>query len=659
MTRARRPSSRVEEPRPATATPRRPAVANAAKHVILGTAGHIDHGKTELIKALTGVDTDRLREEKERGISIELGFARLALPDGTAVGVVDVPGHERFVRTMLAGAAGVDVILMVVAADEGVMPQTREHLDIIDLLGVHSGVVALTKADLVGEEEIQLVREEVEELIAGTALQGAPIIPVSSLTGEGLEDLVAALGELIRAIDDRSSLGPARLPVDRVFSLAGHGTVATGTLWSGAVSPGDKLEVYPGGGMARVRSVQVHDRAVDRAEAGQRTALGLAGTAKDEIARGDTLGTPGALHVARMLDARLRLVRTAKPLANRARVHLHVGTSEALARVVLLETDELGPGEEALVQIRLESPLVTERDDLFVVRSYSPVSTIGGGRVIDPAPRRHRRLRDDVLEALTVLDEGAPEDVLLHTVDEAGLEGLSEEDLSGKLGPSWEETAEGLVSAGRLVRLGGRVYTSEGLSRAEDRASGILEVFASESPLEWGMSAEELRGKLSRRFDRRVLDALLSRLSDSGVLSRRGDLVRLGAEEVALSDSQARLAKSIESRLLEAGPNVPTLDELRDEFGSSGDFDAIVKLLSESGRVIKVTSTLLFHPAVLDGVRSAIVRHFESQRDLGVPSFKDIVGVTRKYAIPLLEYFDREGTTMRSGNIRVRGRRIG
>jgi len=282
-------------------------VPEPTKHVILGTAGHIDHGKTELIKALTGVDTDRLREEKERGISIELGFARFDLPSGVTLGVVDVPGHERFVKTTLAGAAGMDLVLLVIAADEGVMPQTREHLDIVDLLGIRAGVVALTKTDLVGEEEIELAREEAEELLAGTSLAGAPIVPVSSVSGDGLPDLVRELEALVAGVVERSAAGPARLPVDRVFSLAGHGTIVTGTLWAGTVSPGDKLEIYPSERSARVRSVQVHDQPVERAEAGQRVALGLAGVSKDDLSRGDTVGAPRALHVTHMLDARLRL----------------------------------------------------------------------------------------------------------------------------------------------------------------------------------------------------------------------------------------------------------------------------------------------------------------------------------------------------------------
>ena len=631
-------------------------MAEPTKHVVLGTAGHIDHGKTELIKALTGIDTDRLREEKERGISIELGFARFDLPSGVTLGVVDVPGHERFVKTMLAGAAGVDVVLLVVAADEGVMPQTREHLDIVDLLGIDNGVVALTKTDLVTSDEVELAREEAEEVIAGTALAGAPIVPVSSVTRDGLDELVAALEKAVEKARERSAEGPARLPVDRVFSLAGHGTVVTGTLWSGAVSPGDRLELYPRGEVVRVRSVQVHDEPVERAEAGQRTALGLVGVSKADVSRGDTMGTPGALHVTRMVDARLRLVAGARPIANRTRVHFHLGTSEVLARVVLLESDELRAGEEEFVQIRLESPVVAVKGDLFVIRSYSPVTTIGGGRIIDPTPRRHKRMREDVLRSLAVLEKGGPEEIIVHLVEEMGIEGVPESGLVRKAGRASVDALGVLLSSGKLVEVGGRILAPERYRELKTRVLEVLESHAVSSPLEWGMSAEELRGRLSKGLDRAVLEAALRDLSGEGAVSRRGDLVRFGGSEVELTESQSRLAARIEARLLEAGPNPPTLEELRAEIGGD-EFDAILKLLAGAGRVVKVTSALLYHPDVIEGIREKILGYFESNPALGVPEFKDMIGVTRKYAIPLLEYFDRQGVTARSGNVRLRGRK--
>jgi len=632
-------------------------MSESTKHVILGTAGHIDHGKTELIKALTGVDTDRLREEKERGISIELGFARFDLPSGNSLGVVDVPGHEKFVKTTVAGIGGMDIILLVIAADEGVMPQTREHLDIIDLLGVRAGIVALTKTDLVSAEEVELAHDEAQELIEGTSLEGAAIIPVSSVTRDGLDELIAELDRLVAQVAERSSVGVARLPIDRAFTLEGHGTVVTGTLWSGRIRQGDRLEIYPQGRETRVRSVQVHDRPVEEAVAGQRTALGIHGVAKDELSRGDTLGAPGALHVTQMIDARLRMVSDAKPMKNRTRVHLHLGTAEVLARVVLLESDWLRAGEESLVQLRLESPVVAEKEDLFVIRSYSPVTTIGGGRVLDPTPKRHKRMKADVIESLKVLEEGEAGDIVLHKLEEAGIEGLPDADVAGLAGGPAAGLLDTLLSEGRLERLGGRVLTASRSDELKSRTEELLRQFAESSPLEWGMSAEELRTRLSKKLDRGVLDAVLDALAAEGRVSRRGDLVRPGGADVELTEGQSRLAESIEARLAEAGASPPTLDELRRELGGD-DFDAIVKLLAETGRIVKVTSTLLFHPDVMAGMRRAVADYFDGgKRELGVPQFKEMVGVTRKYAIPLLEYFDREGTTIRSGNVRVRGHR--
>jgi selenocysteine-specific elongation factor len=627
---------------------------SSKKHVVLGTAGHIDHGKTALVKALTGVDTDRLKEEKERGISIELGFARLDLPSGLSVGIVDVPGHERFIRTMLAGVAGIDLVLLVVAADEGVMPQTREHVDIVNLLGSRAGLVALTKADLVSPEELGLAREDVEEYLRGTALEGAPIVAVSSVTRAGLPELVERLDALVAAVEERRATGPARLPIDRAFTLAGHGTVVTGTLWSGHISPGDSLVLYPSGRETRVRSVHVHGDPVERAEAGQRTAVGVHGIAKDAVERGDTLGTPGALHVTRMLDARLGLVRSARPIENRARVHFHLGTAEVLARVVLLDRDVLAPGEDALVQMRLEGPVVAEAGDRFVVRSYSPVTTVGGGRVIAATPGRHGRKRDDVLEALSVLEQGSPEDVLLQEVHRAGIEGARPADL-GADGAA-KAALEALLSAGRLARVEERVLTSERQAELRDRCVALLEEFAKASPLVWGMSAEELRGRLAKRLDRGLLDATLASLQKEGRLTRRGNLVRWGEEKVALPPEQARLADAIERRLEQAGAAPPSLDELRAEFGGR-DFDSIVRLLADTARVVKVTSGMAFHPNALDGLRAKVAEHFRAHERLGVAEFKDMAGVTRKHAIPILEFFDREGTTQRAGDYRLKGRR--
>jgi len=620
----------------------------AERHAILGTAGHIDHGKTELVRALTGVDTDRLREEKERGISIELGFARLDLPSGASLGIIDVPGHERFVKTMLAGAGGVDLALLVIAADEGVMPQTREHLDIIDLLGIDRGVVALTKTDLASGENVAFAREEARELMAGTSLEGAPIVAVSSVTGDGVEELRATLDEMAGLVVERSSSGPARLPVDRVFTLEGHGTIVTGTLWSGAVAPGDTLEIYPGGGSARVRSVQVHDAPVEHALAGQRTALGLAGVPKDRLSRGDTLGAPGELTVATMLDARLRMVPDAKPIGNRTRVHFHLGTSEALARVVLLESEILKGGEDALVQVRLESPVVAERDDLFVLRSYSPVTTIAGGRVIDSDPDRHRRLREEVIESIHVLESGSPSEVLLKQVEDAGTEGLPRDAVE----PGAVADA---VDRGDIVPAAGRLLTRRSADELSSRILEILEGEQRKDPLAWGTSAEELRGRLGKTFDRRLLEWALDRLGQEGAVFRRDDLVRAGSPEVELTPAQREAAERILSVLGRAGAAPPDTEALRDEIPGE-DIEALLRLLAAEGRVVKVTTTVFYHRDVIDRIRRQVIETLDAEGELSVPAFKDLVGVTRKHAIPLLEFLDREGTTIRAGNVRRRGR---
>ncbi|MCK4512571.1 SelB C-terminal domain-containing protein, partial [bacterium] len=495
-------------------------------------------------------------------------------------------------------------------------------------------------------------------------LEGAAIVPVSSVTGDGIDELVEELGRLVAGVEERSGAGHARLPIDRVFTLTGHGTIVTGTLWSGSVSPGDKLEVYPAGLPTRIRSVHVHDRPVERAEAGQRTALGLHGVSKDDVTRGDTVGTPHVFHTTHMIDARLRLVPDAKPIKNRTRVHLNIGTSEVLARVILLEGGGLMPGNDTLVQMRLESAILAEKDDLFVIRSYSPVRTIGGGRVIDPIPRRHKRAHEDVLDALGVLESGGHDEVLLHVIGESGLEGISEKKLGRKVDDALLPSVEGLLADGRVRKIAGRLLTADGYSSLRGGIEQLLKAQAADSPLEWGMSAEELRGKLGRDLERSVLDAALGEFVNSGDVSRRGDLVRWGVESVALSPAQQKLATAIESRLLKADALPPTLevlhDEIEDELGAAfreSEFDAIVKLLASEGRMVKVTSTLFFHPDVVERVRKQVLQHFEAERELGVSSFKDMVGLTRKYAIPLLEFFDSEGITLRSGNVRLKGRK--
>ncbi|MCP4688561.1 MAG: selenocysteine-specific translation elongation factor, partial [Desulfobacterales bacterium] len=396
------------------------------KQIILGTAGHIDHGKTSLIKALTGTDTDRLKEEKLRGITIELGFASLDLPGGRRLGVVDVPGHEKFVKNMVAGATGIDIVVMVIAADEGVMPQTREHMEICSLLGVKHGFVAMTKIDMVEEDWLELVQEDVSEFMIGTFLEDAPIIPCSSATGEGLSDITDALETLAGEIPNRPPSSLFRLPVDRVFTMKGFGTVITGTLTSGRIRVGDPIMIYPSGVTSKVRGIQVHNQAVEEAEAGTRTAINFQGLEKASVQRGEVLADPGSLVSSYMVDISLHFLKSnKKPVKNRVRVRFHGGTSEILGNLILLDREELPPGETIVAQLRLDAPTAPVKDDRFVLRSYSPVRTIGGGHVLNPMPRKHKRFKPEVIEGLKSLDGSDPEGVISYHLTESGYLGAS------------------------------------------------------------------------------------------------------------------------------------------------------------------------------------------------------------------------------------------
>ncbi|MDM7915572.1 MAG: selenocysteine-specific translation elongation factor, partial [Candidatus Eisenbacteria bacterium] len=464
---------------------------------IIGTAGHIDHGKTLLIRMLTGIDTDRLKEERERGISIELGFASLTTPSGVRCGVIDVPGHERFIRNMLAGAGGIDVILLVIAADEGVMPQTREHLDIVDLLGAHTGVVALTKIDMVDPEWRELVLEDVRSYLQSTCLASAPIVPVSAVTGEGKEDLLAALDRVV-ATADLSPRGKfTRLPVDRVFTMQGFGTVVTGTLWAGKLREGDKLRILPGDEETRIKSLEVHNERVSEAMAGQRVAVSLHAIPREEISRGDWLVAGKAPPLVDLLQARARCVRNSPyPIKNRMRIRFYLGASEVLGRVTPLETEEILPGQEGLVQIRFESPVLAERGDRFVLRSYSPMHTIAGGDVLDVSGQRRRRFHEADLAALHLAELGSLDERIAGAVEAAGAMGLPEADLAGKLGQPPAEVAAAtaqVLESGAIERIGRGILVSRAaIEQAGGKMAALLLEHQKKNPLRWGLSKSEL-----------------------------------------------------------------------------------------------------------------------------------------------------------------------
>jgi selenocysteine-specific elongation factor len=626
--------------------------------LVLGTAGHIDHGKSALVKALTGTDPDRLPEEKERGVTIELGFAQLTLPSGATMGVVDVPGHERFVRQMVAGATGIDVVLLVVAADDGVMPQTREHLAIIDLLGIPKGVVAITKSDLADPDWIGMVRDDVERLLKGTSIEGAPIVAVSARTGDGLPDLLAAIDAVAGKTAARHSELPMRLPVDRVFTIAGAGTVVTGTMWTGTVRRDDPVEVLPSGKTGRVRGVQVHSLAVDRATAGMRVALNVAGIDRDEIARGDILAAPGSLTVTDRFDALFTyLPGNEKPFESGVRVHVHHGTREVLGRVLLMDgVESLEPGGRAYAQVRLEESLAPRYDDRFIIRSYSPVFTIGGGTILDALPPRRTTLRPNERELLDALASHDLSGAATGLLASRGIPMTSAEAATA-LGLPRAGVADDLNKASlERIKVGADSYfvTTEGLERLIDGAVAELLAFHAAHPLATGTTAGAIRDRVDRRVAPRVFDAVLEIAAARGLIRITGGEVRHAhAAASALAEEEAALAALIpilESQGLATG----TVAELAGLAGVDVGVTrkALTKLVS-SGKVVRLGPDMHFSATAVAGARDRIVFYLTENVTMLAKDARDVLGTSRKYVVPLLEYFDAQGLTKRDGDTRT------
>jgi selenocysteine-specific elongation factor len=612
------------------------------RDIIVGTAGHIDHGKTALVRALTGIDTDRLEEEKRRGISIDLGFAHLELAGNVRMGFVDVPGHERFVKNMLAGVGGIDLVLLVVAADESVKPQTREHFDICRLLGVKKGIVALTKADLVDQEVLGLARLEVEEFVADSFLEGAPVVAVSAVTGEGLDELRARLLDMARETPVKDASRHFRLPIDRVFSMRGFGTVVTGTLISGSVEKEREVEAHPGGRRLRVRGIQVHGRAVERALAGQRTALNVAGAEPDELARGMALAEPGLFQPVRSADCLLELLPSAKPLKNHAPVHFHAGTAEVEARVRLFGMEALGPGQQAYARLVLREPLLMLPGDRFIIRRFSPAVTIGGGAVVDIGGHRYRRGED---AAARLGAFGVP---LLVRESKYGL-GLSELVARTGLMPAEIEHA---AESERLVALEDPQFwlmDRQWFQTALARIANLLETFHRENPLLAGMQKQELRSRELAGAPPFLLDAMIER--EPGIVAE-GETVRLATHQVVLKQDEERATAAIEKAFLEAGLGVPAVnDVLAKSAVAAGRARSLLERLLRQGRLIKISGELVFHRDAIDALHARLAER-KGER-FSIAQFKELAGISRKYAIPLLEYLDREHVTRREGDQRV------
>jgi selenocysteine-specific elongation factor len=628
--------------------------------IILGTAGHIDHGKSSLIKALTGTDPDRLKEEKLRGITIELGFAELELPSGQHLGIVDVPGHERFVRHMVAGASGMDLVALVIAADEGVMPQTREHLDICQLLRVKQGLVVLTKVDLVEDDWLDLVEEEVREALLGTFLEEAPIVRFSSATGFGKELLLNTLATLAALVPPKPVTGIFRLPIDRVFTIKGFGTVVTGTAISGFLKVGEAVNIYPPGFKARVRGLQVHGQTVEVALAGNRTAINLQGLEKEEVVRGMVVAPPEALIKSRRLDAYLEILPSApRPLKHRQAVRFHTGTSENVAMPLILGGDELAPGAAGYVQFFLREPLTLKPGDRLVIRSFSPAFTWGGGLVLHVNPTRHKRRHPEVLEHLETLEQGTPESILRLYLAEAGAAGISRAELTALL--PWDprelsQLLNGLMGQSQVLNYDQerqRYLLAATAQELEQQIQQLLTDYHRKFPLKPGLSKEELRRQLPPAMEVRLFNYLLGDMAQKKLIVAEKDLVRLTIHKVTLAQDQQDLSRRLEDLYRRGHFSPPTFKEATEALKIPADnVKQLLQVLVNQGRLIKVKEDLYFHQAALSELKAALIDFLKKHLEITVVQFKDLTQTSRKFTIPLLEYFDSNRTTVRVGEAR-------
>jgi selenocysteine-specific elongation factor len=652
----------------------------------IGTAGHVDHGKSTLVTALTGIDPDRLAEEKARGMTIDLGFAWLTLPSGREASVVDVPGHESFIKNMLAGVGGIDVALLVVAADEGVMPQTEEHLAILDLLRVRSGVVALTKCDLVDDDWLELVREEVAERLRATTLSGAPIIPCSAVTGQGLDQVLAALDTALDRAPSRRDLGRPRLPIDRVFTITGFGTVVTGTLQDGALQMGQEVEIVPRSLRARIRGLQAHKRGVAQGEPGNRLAVNLAGVGKSELSRGDVVTLPGQLRPTVALDVRLDVLAGApRPIAYNATLDLYLGAAETPARVLLLEHGELQPGESGWAQLRLARPIAAAWGDRFIVRVPSPSLTIGGGVVVEPWARRHRRRDAAVLARLEALARGNPEEVVLAALRaeasstgagrgskmarRGGYGGREAAELERGTGLAQPDVAAALAALdeqGAVVRIGALVFAADAWEQLRADSGRLLAEYHRQHPLRAGMPREEWRSRLgfSPREMGEVVGGLLtagdlseagtpsvtSSAAQAGGVGSRGAFVKLPEHEPRLTPEQERAVAALLERFRAEPFAPPTRSEVEQALGAE-----LTAALVERGTLVKLSETVLFERAAFDEAVRRLLGALRAEGTLTVAAARDLLGTSRKYVLPLLEHLDERRITLRRGDDRVIG----
>ena len=637
------------------------------REIVLGTAGHVDHGKTSLVRALTGIETDRLKEEKKRGITIELGFAFLDLPCGHRIGIVDVPGHERFVKNMVAGVTGMDLLAFIIAADEGIMPQTKEHFEICRLLGVKQGMIIVTKKDLVDEDWLEMVEDEIRQFCVGSFLEDAPLVFVSSTTGEGIDKVIEIIDGFVRQHHFQEVFGPFRLPVDRVFAMKGFGAVVTGTSISGRTSLGEELRFYPSELVAKVRGIQVHSQSVEEVEAGHRTAINMQGVDIAQVERGMVLAPPGSLQPNYMLDCELLyLGSNAKNLKHRTRIRFHVGTAEIIGRVSLLDRDELEPGAEAGVQLLLEQPVAVWPGDRYVIRSYSPVTTIGGGAILgNVSPRKRKRLgeadRQYNREVFQILRHGSPEDKALLYLRESGGRGLTFDDLAirfGLFGKHLRKIIDPPLSTRRIVVVDSttqRYLAADIADRIRQTLVDNLTAYHRDNPLQLGLSKEELRSGLGRKVDQKVFGFCLGDLLRKEIVVQEESLVRLAAHQVALKADEEKLQREIIQWYHDKGLFTPTFKETMEHFAAypESQVKEVIDLQLREGKLVKISESLYYSKQTIEQLIASIEAFIKKEGEIDAPGFKNLTGLTRKFSIPILEYLDRIKLTIRIGDKRI------
>ncbi len=614
-------------------------------HVILGTAGHIDHGKSSLVKALTGIDPDRLKEEKERGITIDLGFAYLNYPDGLTIGIVDVPGHERLVRNMLAGAAGIDMVLFVIAADEGIMPQSKEHLAICNLLRIKSGLIALNKADLVEPDWLELVKGEIKDFVKGSFLEGADIIPVSAKTGLNIELLKEKIKEIALRIPKKPSGGAFRLPIDRVFTLRGFGTVVTGTAISGSVKLDEQVEILPSGLKTRIRNIQSHGKPVTEGVAGQRLALNLQGIEKEELERGDVVARPDTFRPTRLLNVKIELLGNSPPLKNRSLVHLHIWTSEAIARLILFDRDELKPGTGCFAQLRLDRDIVTSAEDRFVIRRISPLDTIGGGMVLDPYPSRKRY--PELIDDLSLLEKAALDEKISLKIKRS--KGFPKKELYGWINREFREIEDAvklLKEKGEIVEIDGLLFHKASIEELKKKFIETLKEFHNKNPLKPGIQKEELRTVFG--IEQKVFDYMIEKTPE---IIRDGEYLRL--KEFKTKGVDPSLKERILKEIKKGAFQPPLKEELAEIINiDSRKLDDILRLLNQEGLLERINDSFYLSKESHVELFRRLKEFFSKKKEMTVADFRDLLQTTRKYAIPLLEYLDSRKVTMRVGDVR-------